>query len=110
MFNKLCPTCQRREVVIDNGCAICLFFRSPEEQDRFQRIIQRIFDLIPEALGYSIERQTKMVIQALPYTCVYKAQYLKELHYFIAKVLEQNMQCHMVEADSEIPILFNEVV
>lgn len=101
MFNTVCPTCNKRDIVIDNGCAVCLFLRSDEEQERFKRIVGKIFEEIPEALGYSRENQANMVYRAMPYICTYKAQHRAEIRYFATKAIEDAIEEHTVEACPE---------
>lgn len=91
-MKKVCPVCSKRDVVIDNLCGVCIFFYSDLEQERFQRVVNRIFETIPDSIGYDREKQVWMAYMALPYICTYKAQFKKEIFYALNEVIEDSFE------------------
>lgn len=97
-MKKICPVCNKRETVIDDLCGICIFFYSDIEQERFYRVVGKIFETIPESVGYDRDKQIRMAYLALPYICIYKAQYKKELTQVLNDVIEDCIE----EVDIEV--------
>lgn len=48
------------------------------------------------------DEQVYAVIVALPYICTYKAQYMKELRYFIGEVFKDIIEEHTIDVEENV--------